>query len=292
MPHVAASRALRRGAKLALPLALAALLLGSLLLAACGEQAGTTETRQPRQAPAGPAGVAPGAGAPYPGEISLGKTPRYVPGDSLGPCWLPLRQIGTAELLGLLHDADQILRADTVFGQFLKLQLSGVGDVSPKLLYRENRHDTVWTVLDIGLEHLPGSQIEQFRLDTINLDRQGRPEVLVTLEMGEQGSGGGSSGRSSTMFDVTAGRAPLLLLQALTGEFERNSIAYAAMHGTTIDEADANTGCKRSIRLRRHEILVGPLETVGRTPPQECTLTHLRAGRYRYQNGRVFRVGK
>lgn len=53
-------------------------------------------------------------------------------------------------------------------------------------------------------------------------------------------------------------------------------------------------GFKRSIKLQGYEVLVSPIKSEGRDPDSSWRemLTQLPAGRYRYQNGKMFRIEK
>ncbi|QKG58028.1 hypothetical protein GKZ68_16215 [Hymenobacter sp. BRD128] len=249
------------------------LLLASLGLAACGEQATTTTTEKARPAPA----LMPATPAAQP-------TLAAVP---LGAHFLQTMRVGST---ALRFDPASNVQVDTIQGRFLQITAP---DSLPRLLFRTSRRDTVWTELLLEMpDNLnQGGDITQstitFSLD--NLDQQGQPELFVTVS---QSDVGGNAGREDwrwiNIIDLT--HKPLLLLSAGTAAESEAYPQYAAMHGSPIEAGEGVSGCSRRISLRRHEVLIGPIKTKGDTP--ECPLTALAPGRYRYQSGRLAWVGK
>lgn len=197
--------------------------------------------------------------------------------DSLGPRPLSVEWIGVSEL-GFGSDVD------TISAQFLLAR----GD-RPILYYRPTLQDTVWSALDLSF----GDGYEQVAVDITesNLDGRGKSELLLTLSSASYGSGSGTRYCYSYVLDVTL-REPLLLLQAKISEVIERFPAYAAMHDITLDPEEIEVGCERTLKLRKQEIVVGPIETVGKNESNECTITKIPTGCYRYQRGKVFRVGK
>lgn len=259
------------------------LLVLSLLLCACTrKQENLSASVQPavQQSPTG--SVDRGADSiqnNYGGPTSLA--------DSIGPRKLETSKVGASEVWLF---ADEFNNVDTLSAHFLSL--CTIGEL-PRLLYRATPSDTVWT--DLGIEFGkynvdPGHA--GLTIDETNLDGKGRKEVLVSYGSATYGSGSGTRWSSIYIVDLTP-REPLLLLQAFTSEIDEAFPAYAAMHGDTLDPEDIETGFERTIKLQRREIIVGRIDTLGR--PDEGSiprLTQLPAGRYHYQNGKVFRVGK
>lgn len=210
-------------------------------------------------------------------------------GDSIGPRPLETSRVGTAQLRAEL--VEEYTTADTIAGRFLVVKY--ITD-TPRLLYRASRHDTVWTELDGLLDHYEhGEQIPDVQIRQANLDGQGRPEVLVHFYSAIYGSGGGTTYASDYVLDISSS-PPQLLLQASTRFIMEAFPAYAAFHGDTLDDDQVEIGYERNMKLQDHEVLVGPIEAEGRDPELNWRkeLTQLPTGRYRYQNGRVFRVRK
>ena len=83
-----------------------------------------------------------------------------------------------------------------------------------------------------------------------------------------------------------------MVFQSLLAAEDEAFGGYAMMHGYKLAPGDQFTGCKRSFKVRGRELMLGPVKTIGNTKIGECNLTKLPAGRYRYQHGRVFWVGK
>jgi hypothetical protein len=250
------------------------LLLATLGLSACGEQATTTTTEKPQ-----PAANTPAPATPVPTTSAAQPT--------LAAHLLQTVQVGQA---ALRFDPASNVQVDTIQGRFLQITAL---DSLPRLLFRTSRRDTVWTelLLEMPNELDQGSVATQstiaFRLD--NLDQQGQPELFVTVN---QSDVGGNAGREDwswiNIIDLT--HKPLLLLSAGTAAQSEAYPQYSEMHGTHLSPAEIGQGCSRRISLRQHEVLVGPIKTKGDNP--ECTLTTLTPGRYRYQGGRLAWVGK
>lgn len=249
------------------------LLLASLGLVACGEQAITTTTEKA-----------------LPAAVSAPATPAAKPAPAAAPLaahFLKTVRVGSA---ALRFDPASNVQVDTIQGRFLQITAP---DSLPRLLFRTSRRDTVWTelLLEMPGELDQGGDITQstiaFSLD--NLDRQGQPELLVTVS---QSDVGGNAGREDwkwiNIIDLT--HKPLLLLSAGTDAESEAYPQYAEMHGTPIDPSEIVSGCSRRISLRRHEVLIGPIKTKGDNP--ECLLAALMPGRYRYQSGQLVWVGK
>jgi hypothetical protein len=247
----------------------ALLLLASLGLSACGEQASTTTTEKSQPAAA--------ASAAKP---ALAAT-------LLGAHLLNTVQVGSA---ALRFDPASKVQVDTIQGRFLQITAP---DSLPRLLFRTSRRDTVWTelLLEMPDELDQGADITQstiaFSLN--NLDQQGQPELFVTVS---QSDVGGNAGREDWRWIniIDLSHSPLLLLSAGTAAESEAYAQYAEQQGTPSDVTESVEGCSRRISLRGHEVLIGPIKTKGDNP--DCPLTALTPGRYRYQGGRLAWVGK
>jgi hypothetical protein len=249
------------------------LLLASLALSACNEQADTTATEKAQ-----------------PAAVSAPATLVVKPGLAAAPLAAHLLQTVRVGNAALRFDPASNVQVDTIQGRFLQITAP---DSLPRLLFRTSQRDTVWTelLLEMPDELDLGGDITQstiaFSLD--NLDQQGQPELFVTVS---QSDVGGNAGREDwrwiNIIDLTA--KPLLLLSAGTAAESEAYPQYAEMHGTPIDPREMVSGCSRRISLRRHEVLIGPIKTKGDNP--ECSLAALKPGRYRYQGGQLVWVGK
>jgi hypothetical protein len=245
------------------------LLLATLGLSACGEQAATTTTEKPLPA------VAASAAKPTLAVASVATHP------------LATVQVGNA---ALRFDPASHVQVDTIQGRFLQITAP---DSLPRLLFRTSRRDTVWTELllempdELDQGGITTESTIAFRLD--NLDQQGQPELFVTVS---QSDVGGNAGREDWRWIniIDLSHKPLLLLSAGTAAESEAYTQYEKQLGTPIDPAESVTGCSRRISLRQHEVLVGPIKTKGDNV--ECPLTALTPGRYRYQGGRLAWVGK
>lgn len=210
-------------------------------------------------------------------------------GDSIGPRLLEASRVGTAQLRAEL--AEEYTTADTIAGRFLVVKPLSE---TPRLFYRTSQHDTVWTELDGLLRRYGhGDQQKDVQIQQANLDGRGRPEVHVHFYSASYGSGGGTTYASDYILDIT-NSPPQLLLQASTRFIMEAFPAYAAMHGEPLEADQMEEGYKRTVKLQGREVLLSPIKAEGRDPePSDCgQLTQLPAGRYRYQRGKVFRVGK
>lgn len=209
-------------------------------------------------------------------------------GDSIGPRPLDFSLVGPTQLRAEL--ADEPLAADTVAGRFLIIKARD----TPRLLYRTRKSDTIWTELDRLFERYEhGETLPTVEVRQANLDGQGQPEVLVSFNSASYGSGGGLVSTSHYLLDVTR-YPPLLLLQACTGAVDETFGAYAAMHGDTLDpDAELYNGYERTVKLRPREVVLGPIKLRGRAEgqtPADAGMTPLPTGRYRYQQGHMYRV--
>jgi hypothetical protein len=251
------------------------LLLATLGLGACGEQATKTTPEKPQPA------IAPASAAPPVAKPALAVVP-------LAAHALQTVQVGNA---ALRFDPASNVQVDTIQGRFLQITAP---DSLPRLLFRTSRRDTVWTelLLEMPDNLTQGAFITQsniaFSLD--NLDQRGQPELVVTVN---QSDVGGNAGREDwswiNIIDLTP-RQPLLLLSAGTAAQSEAYPQYSEMHGNHLSPSEIRTGCSRRISRRQHEILIGPIKTQGDNP--ECSLAALTPGRYRYQGGQLLWVGK
>lgn len=221
----------------------------------------------------------PNTAAPVQSTFAVGRSGQLkvlVASESIRPQRLEVSRIGAAQLR--IQPAPSYESIDTIADRFLTIKPSGE---TLRIFYRTSRQDTVWTELD-GLfnRHEHGGSMTYVEIQQANLDGQGRPEVLIHFSSEIRGSGGGTDYASDYLLDITSS-PPQLLLQASTGY---------------IDESfgEESDGYERSIKLQGREVLVGPIKTVGRNPEPtlRANLTQLLAGRYRYQNGKVFRFRK
>jgi hypothetical protein len=201
--------------------------------------------------------------------------------DSLGPKELSFDTISTRDLARHLAAGT----SDTTSLVGGTVVLLDEGENCPELLYRDTRQDTLWRILASGTRQYCGVSVEAF-------DWDGRPplELLLTSSYKSYGTGGGESGESVSI--ISLGRKPCLLLKANTLQEDEQFTGYAHMHGEKVAPGDELTGCERTVRRQGRDLIFGPIKTVGNFKKQDCTLTQLAAGRYRYQNGRVFRIRK
>lgn len=163
----------------------------------------------------------------------------------------------------------------------------------PRLFYRVAAHDSTWTEIDLALpdeEPLWGMQSAGTDLDTVNLDGRGAAELVLRFRPASYGTGSGTVWDHVSVLDVSS--TPKLIFRALLAAEDEAFGGYAMMHGMKLEPDEQFTGCKRNFKVRGRELVLGPVRTIGNTKTGECTLTKLPAGRYRYQNGKVFRVGK
>ena len=214
----------------------------------------------------------------------------------IGPDSLAIWPVNTAEWDSLSADWDK--RKDfcstTQFGRFRLVE--GLG--KPRLFHQVALHNSTWTEIDLALPDVEidwGMMKSPRRedgpeLDTVNLDGHGAAELVLRFHPASYGSGGGRVWDHVSVIDVSS--SPMLVFRALLAVEEEAFGSYAAMHGIEIAPDEEFTGCKRSFGVRRRELVLGAVRTIGNTKAGECTLTNLPAGRYRYQNGKMARVGK
>lgn len=182
-------------------------------------------------------------------------------------------------------------------GKFRVMQAPGE---RPRLFHWVAAGDSSWSEIDLALpvageesaEEMPdwGAESGSTSLDTINLDGRGAPEVVIRFHPASYGSGGGTAWDYVSVLDVTS--TPTLIFQALLASEEEAFGGYAAMHGYQLPPGEQFTGCKRSFGVRRRELVLGPIQTIGNTKRADCSLTRLPAGRYCYRGGKVFRAGQ
>lgn len=262
--------------------------LSWMLLVGCA----ACQSRQPeRDVPARPPRPAPVAAHPADSSrvvpTAAESLERLAVGDSIGPRPLEISPVGTAQLRAEL--AEQYAEADTVVGRFLVVKK--LSD-APRVLYRGNRADTTWTELLGLLDHYEyGGEQQEVLIKQANLDGQGRPEALLSFSSASYGSGGGFAYASHYLLDVSS-LPPRLLLQASTSYVGETFGGYVAMHGGTLDPADEYQGFERAVTLRSHEVVVGRIRQRGRHTEVSWRdeLTALAPGRYRYQQGSLWRV--
>lgn len=204
--------------------------------------------------------------------------------DRLASAPLAVERIGAAALRA--EGRQEYCRLDTIAPQWLVKRL--VGDYILRLCYRRHASDMTWLQLDVDPEQysVDWNYLET-QLETANLDGRGQPEVLVSLQATTFANGGDLYEQYAYLLDVTPPQ-PRLLLRARTGDVQKASIAYLKMHGDTITEAQAYSGCTRHISLRGQEVVV---DSVCSMSGEACSdaelLTRLKIGRYRYQDGHL-----
>ena len=112
------------------------------------------------------------------------------------------------------------------------------------------------------------------------LGNQSSPVVLVTMEWKATDRGGESTCRVVNLIDVT--REPRLLLKMET-------LAGRVPYNHDDEDQQVETSCEQAVTLRNGEIVIG-------APSGDCDGTNFLlapvSGRYRYENGKLFRVGK
>lgn len=215
--------------------------------------------------------------------------------DSTGPMKLETYLVNAAQIRSIAYFPDTLRdfdRIDTLFGGHFLAVYSSV--VPPALYHRSNQQDALWQCLNLPVqEYESGPEAVELKLDTANLDKQGQAEVLVRLSSAGNGSGGGTSYKSFFLLDINPPE-PKMLLRGQISIMDEWFPGYFAMHNLELAPEDQYTGYERAIALRAREIVVGRIMKRGRNkgkmylPP----LTPLPAGRYRYQGGRMFRVGR
>ncbi|MBH8568489.1 hypothetical protein KB206_06330 [Microvirga sp. STS02] len=229
------------------------------------------------------------------------EVPRREVLDSLGPVRLDSRLVDINEWLDTTewrYSARSEVVVDTLLQNFVQVRAHGE---APRLLYRASSTARQWREVSLDFPDLYDGQLRDavFTLDTANLDHWGAPELLINIRWSRYGNRLGSSYRRAVVLDVT--RTPLLLLNALVEEgdeqFGRNDVDFnrpyqelaagLRKHDWTQEKY---AGCTRSIKLKR-DIELEPIRHIGSN--DNCyEMTPLPAGSYRYQHGKVFRVGK
>ncbi|MCC2547390.1 hypothetical protein LJY25_13120 [Hymenobacter sp. BT175] len=183
-------------------------------------------------------------------------------------------------------------RADTVAGRYVVFREL----FQPaRVLYKPDAAATCWLEVrpeDVGESGTVGGD---FTVDTASL-APGRRVLLLNLR-GHNGFWGGSLDYGLTnIVDVTA--EPLLLLKT---EALHENVSYGRENDSVFDE-DAAGSEKREqqVSIRRGLIRVGPATQTFTNDPsapadgpiKPVPESMLPAGRYRYQPGKVVRVGK
>lgn len=158
----------------------------------------------------------------------------------------------------------------------------------PLLFYRPHPRDTTWLELELEPDVATfegGSNAPILEVKQANLDGRGQPEVLLRFSSESSGSGGGTTYGHCYLLDPTPPR-PRLLLRALTGYVHE-------MRGNSTPDDEHLVGYERAIHLRGRNVYIAPTTTVGRVRNHfdASPLTPLQAGRYRYQGGKLRRVG-
>jgi len=206
-------------------------------------------------------------------------------GDSLGPQPIDVSRVHNSQLTG--NPDSRTALWQNIGKHFLFIK--GLLD-EPLLLYRNKATDTVWTELELLSAYEHGLQQQEVTIREVNLNGQGRPEVLLTYSSADLGSGAGTYYESTYLLDVTP-YPPLLLLRARTSATLEAFPAYAAMHGDTLGPGEGESGHQRTMAFRHRELVVSPIVAHG-NDPGDNTLTKLPAGHYRYQHGRMYVVKK
>lgn len=189
----------------------------------------------------------------------------------------------------VLANPDQ---ADTLFEQFIVIREL----FKPaRVLYHLCANSTDWIEVRPEAVGETGNVGGDFALDTARLDPQRLPVLLVSIG-GHQGFWGGSLDYSLVnIIDVT--QQPLLLLK--TESLNQNS-SYGRVNDSVDDEeASSSEKLEQRVSIRNSVIAVEQpqLTTTNQQGERVINLqptpaTMLSAGRYRYQRGKVFRVGK
>lgn len=207
--------------------------------------------------------------------------------DTLGPRAAAHERIGLRMVQGLSGGPDTGL--DTLSPRLLRVTGAASGRL---LLCRATATDSVW--LDLTPELTRFGEAEdhpELAVREAELDGRGQPELLVTLTTSGYGSGVGHRQTTAWLFDVTPPR-PRLLLRVRTAQVEEAVLGYYARHQLPFDPQDQYTGFERSATLRRGALQLGPLQLLGRFHRRDLAFPPLPAGRYRYQGGRLRRVGR
>ena len=199
-----------------------------------------------------------------------------------GPVRLPTQRWSTVQWDSI---RDHCYYPVTSFGRF---RLVDEHD-TPRLFYRLPAEDSTWTEVALALgDDAPYGDVlkkTSAELDTIDLDGRGAAEIVLRFDVAAYGSGGGTTWDHVSVLDVSA--APKLVFRALLGEVDENFGRYEK-----IAPGDELAGRERSFKVRGRELVLGPVKNVGNSNGRKYEVTQLPAGRYRYQRGKVFRVGK
>jgi hypothetical protein len=119
-----------------------------------------------------------------------------------------------------------------------------------------------------------------FKVDTLNLDHQGEPEVLISIIMDCCGNSVHTEYAGVNLISVD--ETPKLLLTALT--------ETADSGGYSEDDKYFEGGyVRRKVKLGA-DLMVGKIAT--NTLGWENLLTPLKSGRYKYREGRLIWVGQ
>jgi hypothetical protein len=160
----------------------------------------------------------------------------------------------------------------------------------PTLLYRKNQSDSVWTVINLILPDYANHEtrgkldwerdgfrwIDIIKIDTLNLDHQGEPEVLISIFRDCCGNMVHTEYIAINLIDVN--EAPKLLLTALIE--------------TSDNGGGSETSYVRRKVILKNDLLVGKIFTNRLEFGWERLLTPLKPGRYRYQGGHLVWVGR
>lgn len=167
---------------------------------------------------------------------------------------------------------------------------------TPRILYRSAADSTRWLQFKLEPVGEAGTVGGDFTVDTIGLNP--RRQTLLLRLSGHNGFWGGSlSYGQAAIVDVTA--EPLLLLKT---ETLSEDVSYGRDSDTVYDENAAGSESRTQVlAIRNHCIVLGsPRQSSqhGRSHVQASYVIRptpqsmLPAGRYRYQSGKVFRVGR
>lgn len=220
------------------------------------------------------------------------------------PAVLPVQELPFERLTSreIWNNPRERHRAQTSAERFIKfsgekLDSTQYGPIwrhsKPVLLYRKTQSDSVWTVINLVLpdyaSHETRGKLEWerdnyhwtdiFKIDTLNLDHRGEPEVLVFMVMDCCGNAVNTEYVGINLISV--GEAPKLLLAAL--------IATNESGGYSDDNKPFAGG------YVRRQIKLGPALTVGKIAANvrgwENLLTPLKSGRYTCREGHLVWLG-
>lgn len=266
------------------------------LLVSCQSDQRRTAVEKPRPALAAQSPVVLVDSVKLATTAQTGKSREYlISVDSTGPMKLETYFVNAVQIRSISNLPDtlgEFDKIDTLFGGHF-LAIYGLG-APPTLYYRSNQQDTLWQGLNLPVkDYESGEEAVEMKLDTANLDKQGRAEVLVQLSSASNGSGGGASYKSFFLLDINPPE-PKMLLRGQISIMDEWFPGYFAMHNLELAPEDQYNGYERAITLKEREIVVGRIRKRGRNKDKISLplLTPLPAGRYRYQNGRMYRVGK